>query len=167
MEAAQKTRNPTRNKLLILLCFEHALRVSELVSIRLDQINLTEATILIKRRKNGNSGIHGLDGEELRLIRRLLREENRGDESQGYLFLSERNVPLSIPGAQKLVERLGVMAGIPFPVHIHSIRHAAGTALANRGVDSISLQAFMGHRNISSTVVYTSISDRRIRSHLG
>jgi integrase len=74
-------------------------------------------------RKNGTPGIHGLQGDELRLIRQVIRENG---ERRAYLFVSERKAPLSIDGAQRLVERLGEAAKIGFPVHIHMLRHSAG-----------------------------------------
>jgi site-specific recombinase XerD len=66
-------------------------------------------------------------------------------------------------GAQKLIERLGEAAKLPFPIHVHMLRHSAGYALA-RGVDTRTLQAFMGHRSIANTVIYTAIVDRRVRT---
>jgi type 1 fimbriae regulatory protein FimB/type 1 fimbriae regulatory protein FimE len=84
-----------------------------------------------------------------------------------FLFLSERKAPLSIDGAQKLIERLGVAAGLTFPIHVHMLRHSAGYALAGRGVDTRTLQAFMGHRSISNTVIYTAVADKRIRNIWG
>jgi site-specific recombinase XerD len=53
--------------------------------------------------------------------------------------------PLSVDGAQKLIERLGEAAKLPFPIHVHMLRHAAGYALAARGIDTRTLLAFMGH----------------------
>src|SRR5215471_3902879 len=123
LAAARKTKNPIRDQLLILLCYRHALRVSELVDLRVDQFDLKAASMHVNRRKNGLSGIHGLAGDELRLIRALIREN--GEHSR-FLFLSQRGAPLSIDGAQKLIERLGKTAGLAFPVHIHMLRHAAG-----------------------------------------
>jgi site-specific recombinase XerD len=84
-----------------------------------------------------------------------------------FVFLSERKAPLSVDGAQKLIERLGVAANLPFPIHAHMLRHAAGYALAARGVDTRTLQAFMGHRSIANTVVYTAVADKRIRNIWG
>ena len=98
------------------------------------------------------------------LLRELIRDN--GEHSR-FLFLSERKAPLSIEGAQKLIERLGEAAGLPFPIHIHMLRHAAGHALAGRGVDTRTLQAFMGHGSIANTVIYTAISDKRIRNIWG
>ena len=163
LETAGKSRNPIRDRLLILLAFRHALRVSELVDVKVEQIDLKAATIHIRRAKNGTPGIHGLQGDELRLIRALLRK----NPNSSFLFMSERKAPLSIDGAQRLIERLGVAAGLAFPIHPHMLRHSAGYALAGRGVDTRTLQAFMGHRTISSTVIYTAVADKRVRNIWG
>jgi site-specific recombinase XerD len=93
-------------------------------------------------------------------LRALRREHPHAD----FVFLSERKAPLSVDGAQKLIERLGEAAKLRFPIHAHMLRHAVGYALASRGVDTRTLQAFMGHRNIANTVVYTAVADKRIRN---
>jgi len=74
---------------------------------------------------------------------------------------------ISRDGAQKLIERLGEAAKLPFPIHAHMLRHAAGYALAAREVDTRTLQAFMGHRSIANTVVYAAVADMRIRNIWG
>jgi hypothetical protein len=107
LAAAGKSRNPARDRLLVLMAYRHALRVSELVDLRVDQIDLKAATIHVRRAKNGTPGIHGLQGDELRLIRTVIRENG---EQCRFLFISERGAPLSIDGAQKLIERLGPLA---------------------------------------------------------
>ena len=61
------------------------------------------------------------------------------------------------------IERLGEAAKLPFPIHAHMLRHSADYALAGRGVDTRTLQAFMGHRSIANTVLYTPVADKRIR----
>jgi integrase len=106
--------------------FRHALRVSELVGLAVEQFDLKAATVHIRRAKNGTPGIHGLQGDELRLIRQLIRENG---QYSGFLFLSERKAPLSIDGAQKLIKRLGEAARLPLPIHAHMLRHSAGYAL--------------------------------------
>jgi type 1 fimbriae regulatory protein FimE len=156
---AGKSRNPNRDRLIVLLTFRHALRVKELVSLTVDHIDLKTASLHVSRAKNGTPGIHGLDGDEMRLIRAVLRD-NGGNR---FLFVSERGAPLSIDGAQKLIERLGDKAGIPH-LHIHMLRHSTGYALAGRGVDTRTLQAFMGHKNISNTTIYTAVADKRLRT---
>jgi type 1 fimbriae regulatory protein FimB/type 1 fimbriae regulatory protein FimE len=157
---AGKGRNPERDRLLIMMAFRHALRVSELVGIKWEQIDIKAATLHVRRVKGSVSGIHGLDGIELRLLRALRRANPHG----AFVFMSERKAPMSVDGAQKLVERLGEAAGLPFPIHAHMLRHSAGFALAGRGVDTRTIQALMGHKNIANTVIYTAVADRRIRT---
>ena len=96
LAVAGDSRNPGRDRLLILMAFRHALRVSELVDIRWQQVHLDTATIDIRRAKNGTPGIHGLQGDELRLLRALRREHPHAD----FVFLSERKAPLSVDGAE-------------------------------------------------------------------
>ena len=63
-----------------------------------------------------------------------------------------------------MIERAGVEAKIPFPVHAHMLRHACGYALANKGVDTRTLQAYLGHRSIQSTVRYTELGPGRFKN---
>jgi type 1 fimbriae regulatory protein FimB/type 1 fimbriae regulatory protein FimE len=81
-------------------------------------------------------------------------------------------ISCSCPSGKRLfrstaLERLGEAAKLPFPIHAHMLRHAAGYAQAARGVDTRTLQAFMGHRSIANTVVYTEVADKRIRNIWG
>jgi type 1 fimbriae regulatory protein FimB/type 1 fimbriae regulatory protein FimE len=138
MDTAGNSRNPTRDRLLVLLAFRLALRVSELVDIRRQQIDLDTATIHIRRAKNGTPGIHGLQGDELRLLRALRREHPHAD----FVFLSERKAPV-----QKLIERLGVAAELPFTL--------PGTPWPAAGSIRVCFRPFMGHRSIANTVVHT------------
>lgn len=157
---AGKSRNPERDRLLIMMAFRHALRVSELVSLKWEQVDLKAATLHVRRVKGSVSGIHGLDGDELRLLRALRRH----DPHAAFVFMSERKAPMSTDGAQKLIERLGEAAGLPFAIHAHMLRHSAGYALAGRGVDTRTIQTLMGHKNIANTVIYTQVADRRVRT---
>ena len=156
MAAAGESRKPGRDRLLILMAFRHALRVSELVDLRWQQVHLDSATVDIRRSKNGTPGIHGLQGDELRLLRALRREHPHAD----FVFLSERKAPLSVDGAQKLIERLGVAAKLRFPIHAHMLRYAAAGD-GPRGVPGarcvtvalarllVHLSAFFAHRHAS------------------
>jgi integrase len=118
VDGAGKSRNPIRDRLMTRMAFLHALRVSELVNLRWQQVHI------------GTPGIHGLQGDELRFLR-AHRENPHAD----FVFLSERKAPLSIDGAQKLIERLGEAAKLPFPIHAHML----GTLLDTpwRPVESI------------------------------
>jgi site-specific recombinase XerD len=58
----------------------------------------------------------------------------------------------------RTIERAGEATGLPFPVHMHMLRHSTGYALAARGMDTRRLQHFLGHASITNTVRYTAMS---------
>ena len=88
------------------------------------------------------AGTHPLLGDEMRALRALKR-----DAESPFIFVSERGAPFSVSGLQKLVERAGIAAKMPFKVHPHMLRHATGYAVANRATDTRTLQAYLGHRS--------------------
>ena len=62
------------------------------------------------------------------------------------------------------VQRAGIEAKMPFPIHPHMLRHATGYALANKGIDTRTLQSYLGHRSIQSTVRYTELAPGRFKN---
>ena len=109
--------------------------------------------------KGGATATHPLLGDELRALRALKREAK-----SPFIFVFERGAPFSVAGLQKLVERAGIEAKLPFKVHPHMLRHATGFALANKGTDTRTLQAYLGHRSIQSTVRYTELAPGRFNN---
>jgi site-specific recombinase XerD len=77
------------------------------------------------------------------------------------VFTSELRAPFGTARFARMVERAGVEAKLGFKAHPHMLRHACGYALANKGHDTRSLQAHLGHRNIQHTVRYTELSPTR------
>ncbi len=110
--AAGAGRHRLRDATLILLAYRHGLRVSELVALRWDQVDLTQGLVHISRRKNGVPSVHPLRGPELRALRRLERDY----PETPYLFVSERKAPLTADTVRKIVARAGQHAGIEFPI---------------------------------------------------
>ena len=155
--ARRRGRYGHRDQTMILLAYRHALRVSELVALRWDQIDFSQGHLFVIRRKRGTPSTHPLSGEELRGLRKLQRDQG----ASRHLFISERDAPLSEAGFRKTLARIGVEAGLPFPVHPHMLRHGTGYRLANDGRDTRSLQLYMGHRNIQHTVRYTELAAGR------
>jgi hypothetical protein len=72
--------------------------------------------------------------------------------------MNERSQPFGRMGIGRMIERAGEAAGLPFPVHVHMLRHSTGYALAARGMDTRRLQHFLGHAAITNTVRYTAMS---------
>jgi integrase len=158
MVAARNTgRHGHRDATLILIGYRHALRVSELVSLRWDQIDLGKGLLHVVRRKNGVDSTHPLRGPEIRALRRLQRDY----PDTPYVFVTERKGPLTTSTVRKLVTRAGEIAKLGFPVHPHMLRHACGYRLANDGHDTRAIQHYMGHKNIQHTVRYTELTSDR------
>jgi integrase len=159
IKAAGDNRYGHRDRTMILLAFRHGLRPAELVTLRWDNIDLAAGRMHVSRVKNGTPATHPLAGIELRALRRLRRESEPGP----FVFATERGSPFSTAGFRKMVSRLGQAAGFKFGVHPHMLRHACGYKLANAGVDTRSLQAYLGHASIGSTVRYTALSADRFK----
>jgi len=159
IKAASDNRHGHRDSTMILIAFRHGLRASELCALRWDQVDLTHGRLHVSRAKNGMASVHPLTGSELRALRRLQREQEPGR----YVFMSERGAPMSAVGFRRMIGRLGQAAKMPFPIHPHMLRHATGFKLANQGVDTRSLQHYLGHKNIQHTVRYTELSPDRFR----
>jgi type 1 fimbriae regulatory protein FimE len=137
--AASVGRHGTPDAALILVAYRHALRVSELVSLRWDQVDLRQGLLHVTRRKHGIASVHPLRGPELRALRRLLRDY----PETAYVFVSERKAPLTADAVRKIVGRAGREAGIEFPVHPHMLRHATGYKLANDRQDTRAIQHYL------------------------
>lgn len=146
-----------RNDAIILLMFTHALRVSELTALRWEQVDLSKGILHVKRIKNGTHSTHPLRGQELRILRQVARDY----PNTNYVFISERKAPLSTRSIRHLISDAGKLAGLPFPIHPHMLRHSTGFYLANKGHDTRAIQGYMGHANIKNTVIYTELAPNR------
>jgi len=160
-KAAKVTgRHGHRDATLILVAYRHGLRVSELVALRWDQVDLKQGLLYVRRLKNGTPSTHPLRGSEIRALRKLQRESHQSP----YVFVTERQGPLTSSTVRKLVARAGKKAGISFPIHPHMLRHACGFKLANDGQDTRAVQHYLGHKNIQHTVRYTELNPDRFRN---
>lgn len=160
MKAAGKVgRHRLRDRTLILVAYRHGLRVSELVGLKWDQFDLKRAQMHVNRLKNGSASTHPIEGDELRLLRRLQREY----PDSPFVFTTERGGPLTRSTVAKLLARAGQEAGLTFPVHPHMLRHGTGYYLANKGVPTRTIQAYLGHKSIQHTVRYTELSPKAFR----
>ena len=158
--AGKRSRYGQRDACLILLAYRHGLRVSELVALKWDQVDLKAGLLHVRRAKNGTPSTHPMQGDELRALRQLVRE---WPDHGGFVFVSERGGPMSADGVRKMVTRTGGEAGLSFPVHPHMLRHGCGFKLANDGHDTRALQLWLGHRNIQHTVRFTELSPARFK----
>ena len=116
---------------MILVTYRHGLRASEVCDLRWDDIDFGASAIHVARKKNGVSTTQQLNGQELRALRRLQRAQK---PKSTYVFVTERGGPFDRTSFNFMVKRTGRKAALPFQVHAHMLRHAAGYALVNAGV---------------------------------
>ena len=134
---------------MILIGYRHGLRAAEVVALRWDAVDFTHGRIRASALR-----------PRVACVASAAREQ---DPRSSFVFTSERGAPFAVGGFRILVARLGEAAGFDYRVHPHMLRHACGYKLANDGVDTRSLQAYLGHRNIQHTVRYTELSPTRFK----
>ena len=159
IKAASGNRHGQRDSTMLLVAFRHGLRASELCGLQWSDVEFEAATLHLRRAKGGSVTTHPLLGDELRALRALKREAK-----SPFIFVSERGAPFSTAGLAKLIERAGIEAKLPFKCRPHMLRHSTGYALANKGTDTRTLQAYLGHRSIQSTVRYTELAPGRFKN---
>jgi integrase len=161
IEAMKGNRWGHRDATMVFLAYRHGLRAAELVDLRWEQIDLEHALLHVRRLKNGSPATHPLTGKELRALKRLQREQAW---KSPFVFISERGAPFSRRGFQAMLKRAGEAAGFDMKIHPHMLRHACGFKLANDGVDTRTIQAYLGHKSIQHTVRYTELAPTRFKS---
>jgi type 1 fimbriae regulatory protein FimB/type 1 fimbriae regulatory protein FimE len=154
LTALKANRHGHRDWLIGLLIYRHGLRVSEACDLRWDDLDLSKRAIAVRRLKGSTDSVHYLVRDELAGLKRLQREGPK----TAYVFVNERGQPFGRMGIGRLIERAGEAAKLPFPVHVHMLRHSTGYALAAKGMDTRRLQHFLGHASITNTVKYTAMS---------
>jgi type 1 fimbriae regulatory protein FimB/type 1 fimbriae regulatory protein FimE len=80
---------------------------------------------------------------------RALRKLQRESEASPFVFVSERGAPFSTAGFARMLERAAETARLEIKAHPHMLRHACGFKLANDGVDTRALQAYLGHKSMA------------------
>ena len=163
LTALRRNRHGHRDWLIGLLIYRHGLRVSEACDLRWDDIDLTKRTIIIRRLKGSTDSSHYLERDEHRALGDLWRAYAANGVKPGYVFVNERGHPFGRMGIARMVERAGEAAKLPFPVHVHMLRHSTGYALAARGMDTRRLQHYFGHASITNTVRHTAMSPEPFR----
>ena len=158
LAALKRNRHGHRDWLIGLIIYRHGLRVSEACDLRWDDIDLPKRRIIVRRLKGSTDSVHYLERDEVNGLKLMLRQQQADGIKAAYVFINERDQPFGRMGIGRMIERAGEAAGLPFPVHVHMLRHSTGYALAARGMDTRRLQHFLGHASITNTVRYTAMS---------
>jgi len=161
LKAARKGRHGIRNFAMLLLAYRHGLRVSELVNMRVADVDLDSGRLFVRRCKGSLSTNQPLQGDEIRALRAWLRQRIDAPCSNSPLFFLSERGPMTRQAFNYVCAEVGKHARLNMRVHPHMIRHSCGFALANKGCDTRLIQDFLGHRNIRHTELYTRTAAAR------
>ena len=139
-------RHGARNYAMILLAYRHGLRASELVNLRVSDLDLHAGTIYCRRAKGSRSSLHPMKPDEVAALEKVLRD--RKLQVSEYVFQSERGEKMCRSAFLRIVAQAGQRAGLPVKAYAHQLRHTCGYYLANKGCDLRLIQDYLGHKQI-------------------
>jgi len=160
------TTKTLRDRALLELLYATGMRVTEIVSLDLEDINLASATVRVTRGKGGKERIipiHARAVEALDAYLNKARLQLLKDASERALFLNHRGERLTRQGLWLIIKYYVREAGIAGEVTPHTLRHSFATHLLNGKADLRHVQELLGHANISTTQIYTHLSTDRLR----
>lgn len=153
-----------RNALILEMLYATGMRVGELVSIKIQDINHFDKTIKILGKGNKERIVYYNNITEKRLKlyldngRKILNKKN-----SEYLFLNKLGGPLTTRGVEFILDQIMKNTSIMKHVTPHMLRHSFATHLLNEGCDLLSVQELLGHESLSATNIYTHVTNDRIK----
>lgn len=155
-----------RDRAMLELLYATGLRVSELVGLKLDSLNLQRGYI-VAFGKGSKERVVPVGEEAMLWLSRYI-ELSRGvispRKTSGYLFLTTRGGPMTRQNFWVIIKKYALMAGVETrKIKPHIIRHSFATHLLERGADLRIVQAMLGHADISTTQIYTHITKERLK----
>ncbi len=146
--------------LMISLLYACGLRVSELVNLKVKDLNFEEKIGNVRQAKGKKDRIFNIpDFLFKHLSKQASKQQKAGQE---YLFSGPKG-KLSSRNIQKIVSLASKRAGIKKPVHCHTLRHSFATHLLENGTDIRKIQELLGHSDLSTTQIYTHISVEELK----
>jgi integrase/recombinase XerD len=159
-----------RDRAMLELLYGAGLRISELVALDVDDVDLDDRSILVRAGKGNKSrrvpmGREAADatGAYESVSRRELARRSPSGSSAGALFLNARGARLSRQGAWKVLKNYARQAGLGEKVSPHTLRHSFATHMLDAGADIRVVQELLGHASLATTQVYTLVTESHLR----
>ncbi len=156
-----------RDRSMLELMYSSGLRVSELVSLQVNQINTNAGLVRLTGKGNkervipvGEEALHWLSLYIDKSRPDLVRQKSVNDA----LYLSSRGTAITRQAFWQHVKKYSLKAGIKSVYSPHSLRHAFATHLLNHGADLRTVQMLLGHSSLSTTQIYTHIAQARLQT---
>lgn len=154
-----------RNAALLELIYGSGLRVTELLSIEMKDIHLNQGYVIVSGKGSKERMVPVSDMALIALRNYIVKSRDvlLGDKKSSYLFVNHIGESLSRVGFFKILQKMSKEAGIETECSPHTLRHSFATHLLENGMDLRTLQTLLGHEDISTTQIYTHISQKRIK----
>jgi integrase/recombinase XerC len=153
-------KTPLRDRALLELGYSAGLRVSELVSVNLSDLNLSEGWVSVMGK--GSKERITLFGQACRsALEAYLNGERRSDGEA--LFVNASGARLTTRTVQNVIKRWAMSSGLPPETSPHTLRHSFATHLLDGGADLKTVQQLLGHESLAATQIYTHVSVERLR----
>ena len=149
-----------KSKLMISMLYACGFRVSELINLKINDLNFEEMTGHVRQAKGKKDRIFNIPQFLLKNLKK--QTENQKELNQEYLFTGPKG-KLTDRNLQKIVRRFAKKAGINKEVHPHTLRHSFATHLLENNVDIRKIQELLGHADLSTTQIYTHISTEELK----
>ncbi len=164
---APNIRSPIgyRDRTMLELLYASGLRVSELVGLRLEQINFKQGLVRVTGKGNKDRLVP-VGEEALHWLLRFIEEKRMdilGGKQTDYVFPTTRGSGMTRQAFWYLIKRYAQQAGINKALSPHTLRHAFATHLLNHGADLRVVQLLLGHSDLSTTQIYTHVAKERLK----
>lgn len=153
-------------KIAILLLLETGIRVSELTSIRLEDISLSDLSIKIHGKGNRQRMVYFLSKKVSQSMQTYLNKRRQKESNRHDLLITSDGAIVKPPKVRSWLKSISSEAGISRHVTPHMLRHTCATQWLESGLDIRYVQKLLGHHSISTTEIYTHVSDQGLRDAL-
>ena len=153
-----------RNALILEMLYVTGIRVSELINIKISDIDFTNCKIKILGKGNKERLVMYGNRCKLLLDKYLEIRKNFLKDNNEYLFLGVKGKKINDRVIRSIINELSVKAGINLKISPHTFRHTFATHMLNEGADLRSVQELLGHENLSTTTIYTHVTNERLRN---
>ena len=147
-----------KSQLMISLLYSSGLRVSELVNLKRVDLDLMQKLGWVRKGKGSKDRIFSISESLCQSLK------NYCDKNLGKVYLFSDDKPLTTRNIQKIIQKTAKKAGIVKKVTPHTLRHSFATHLLEQGTDIRVIQELLGHSNLSTTQIYTHVSQDQIKS---
>jgi len=150
----------SKHKLMLAISYGAGLRVSELINLKVQDINTAELTVYLRGAKGQKDRLSILSEKIIPDLKEIIKKKSKND----YLFDNGARNKLTSRTAQKIFENALKKAKIKKEASFHSLRHSFATHLLENGVDIRYIQSLLGHQNIRTTQIYTQVTNPGLKN---